>query len=188
MTLLKQHNATATFFFVWRGARSRAAADPCAIIQLLCRHGHEVGVHFSGRWGCCMSDSELCSQVIEAVLNLERITGVRPRYVRMPGGFSRRSSVDRLRSLRLTVVNGTAYPFDVDLCASLDAATLGRAAADLGARGGRIAILHDRENLIPKVKAFLEQADCRRLQVVRLDALLDDATVCHSHAIPCVEL
>ena len=173
ITLEAADSAKATFFLIW-SETTHFKGDRVRLVEMLRDNDHEIGIHFDGRWGCVVSDAEICRQTVEALHALQRLCGVVPRYARMPGGFSRRSTVTKLEGLGLTVVNGTAYPFDVDLCQRLTPAVLGRCAANLAWRGGRIAILHDRDNLIPKVEAFLEQAKANRCRVVRLDALLDD--------------
>tara|TARA_B110001454_G_scaffold187876_1_gene185500 strand:+ start:1343 stop:2113 length:771 start_codon:yes stop_codon:yes gene_type:complete len=174
LIMLEKHNRTkATFFLIW-SEMQHFRDDRVRLVEMLRDNGHEIGIHFDGRWGCTVSDTEICRQTVEALHALQRHCGVVPRYARMPGGFSRRSTVTKLEGLGLTVVNGTAYPFDVDLCQRLSPAALGRCAANLAWRGGRIAILHDRDNLLPKIEAFLEQARRNDCRVVRLDALLDD--------------
>lgn len=174
LQLLKTHNARATFFVIWSAAR-RWSGDLQQMVKLLTEEefGHEIGVHFDGRWGCTVSDAAICQEACEAMHALQRLTNCTPKYARMPGGFSRRSTVTALENLGLTVVNGTAYPFDVDLCKGLPPDQLGRCAANLAVGGGRIAILHDRDDLMPKVAAFLDQAKTNRRRVVRLDELLD---------------
>ena len=178
LVLLEAHDAHATFFVIWEGAAERFAGDIAKMVAMLVGKGHEIGIHFDGRWGCTMSDAQIRQETSAAMLALKRIADVRPRYARMPGGFSRHSIVTRLEhEFQLRVVNGTAYPFDVDLCQCLSAKRLGRCAANLGRGGGRIAILHDRTDLHEKVEAFLAQAKRNRYRVVRLDALLDDIEV-----------
>lgn len=184
LLMLEAHDKTkATFFLIWSETK-HFRDDSKRLVEMLRDNDHEIGIHFDGRWGCAVSDAEICQQTVEALHALQRHCGVVPRYARMPGGFSRRSTVTKLEGLGLTVVNGTAYPFDVDLCQRLSPAALGRCAANLGWRGGRIAILHDRDNLLPKVRAFLEQARANRCQVVRLDALLEDIGPARTRPIP----
>jgi len=174
--------AKATFFVIWSEGK-HFDGDVVTMVETLSREGHEIGVHFDGRWGCLADNKRLGQEALEAVNALQRITGSAPRYARLPGGFSRPSTVSMLAELHLTVVNGTAYPFDVDLCACLGPRALGRAAANLGRDGGRIAILHDRADLIPKIEAFLEHAKRNDCQVVSLDTLLDEIPATHTRPI-----
>ena len=102
---------------------------------------------------------------------------MRIRHARMPGGFSTPAQVTALERLGLKVVNGTGYPFDVDLCACLSALALGRCAARLVERGGRIAILHDTDRLLASVEAFLNARRKYEGAVVTLDELLERIAV-----------
>ena len=188
LLLLETHGkAKATFFLIWSETKYFSGST-IQLVEMLRDSGHEIGIHFDGRWGCLMPDDEICKQTAEAMHALQRHCRVVPRYVRMPGGFSRRTTVTKLESFGLRVVNGTAYPFDVDLCKWQSAEALGRAAANMGRRGGRIAILHDRKNLYDKVCAFLEQAEHNRCEVVRLDTLLEDIELDVVRPIPVLNL
>lgn len=175
LALLDVHNARATFFVIWNAAKRVDSSVLFTMLKTIHGKNHEIGVHFDGRWGCTVSDAAICRETTEMLHALQNFCGVKPKYARLPGGFSRQSTVTLLNdTFDLTVVNGTAYPFDVDLCKWRSAKRLGQCAANLGRDGGRIAILHDREDLHEKVKAFLDQAASNRCHVVRLDTLLDD--------------
>ena len=102
-----------------------------------------------------MDVEEVSKGACEAMHLVQRGYNMRIRHARMPGGFSTPAQVTALERLGLKVVNGTGYPFDVDLCACLSALALGRCAARLVERGGRIAILHDTDRLLASVEAFL---------------------------------
>ena len=175
LALLDARDARATFFVIWNAAKRVPAASLVAMLKLIHEKGHEIGVHFDGRWGCTVSDAAIFRETTEMLHTLQNVCGVKPKYARMPGGFSRQSTVTLLeQNFDLTVVNGTAYPFDVDLCMWRSAKRLGRCAADLGRGGGRIAILHDRDDLQEKVEAFLDRATDHGCRVVRLATLLDE--------------
>ena len=175
LALLDTHNARATFFVIWNAAKRVDPLTLKTMLKTIHEKRHEIGVHFDGRWGCTVSDAAICQETTEMLHALQDVCGVKPKYARLPGGFSRQSTVTLLNdTFDLTVVNGTAYPFDVDLCQWRSAKRLGQCAAELGRGGGRIAILHDREDLQEKVKAFLERTASNGCRVVRLDTLLDE--------------
>lgn len=152
------------------------------MVKCILENGHEIGLHFAGR--CfCESVITLERDAREAMQRMDRC-GQCLRYVRMPGGFSRCDQVSCLNRLGLTVVNGTAYPFDADLCARLDRTALGICAAHMGAAGGRISILHDGDQLLDAVTAFSKAAQNRGLDVVTLRKLLSQPA--WSDSTPCL--
>ena len=121
-----------------------------------------------------MGEEHLLHETRRTLTYLERNFRIRPRFARMPGGFSTHGSVSLLKECNLAVANGTAYPFDVDLCACLPSASLGELAADLGSGGGRIAIVHDSDDLHEKVASLLQASACRGNRVVTLSDLMAD--------------
>ena len=177
MQLLFDHRAKATFFVIFEQLAEVPHDVRRVFMDHVRCHGHEIGLHFAGRWGFAMPVDELHAAAVEAQSVVQRCYGLRLRYARMPGGFSTPAQVTALEALGLTVANGTAYPFDADLCQCLPARFLGRCAARLSERGGRIAILHDSPRLVSKggeLAAFLDAA--RRghgLTVVTLEELLE---------------
>ena len=174
MALLASHNASATFFVMFEQFVAAPENVRRVFMDHVRAHGHEVGLHFEGRWGHAMHVDELRQRAVEAQHLVEHRYGLKLRYARMPGGFSRPEQVTVLEQLGLTVVNGTGYPFDVDLCACLSARALGRCAARLTAQGGRIAILHDADKLYGEVEAFLRAARNQNGHaVVTLEELLE---------------
>jgi len=130
--------------------------------------GHEVGLHFPGRWGCQMSLSELEWRTEQSLQVAKRRFNLPVRHVRMPGGFSTPAQVSLLERFGLTAVNGTAYPGDADVCQCLSAMALGRCAARLADGDGRIAILHDDKRLIAKLASFLAQLQSQGRRSVTL--------------------
>ena len=174
MALLASHNSSATFFVIFDQFVAAPENVRRVFMDHVRAHGHEVGLHFEGRWGHAMHVDELRQRAVEAQHLVEHRYGLKLRYARMPGGFSRPEQVTVLEQLGLTVVNGTGYPFDVDLCACLSARALGRCAARLTAQGGRIAILHDADKLYGEVEAFLRAARNQNGHaVVTLEELLE---------------
>lgn len=177
MQLLFEHRAKATFFVIFEQLAEVPLDVRRVFMDHVRCHGHEIGLHFSGRWGVAMPVAELHTAAVKAQSMVQRCDGLRIRYARMPGGFSTPAQVTALEALGLTVANGTAYPFDADLCQCLPARFLGRCAARLSERGGRIAILHDSPRLVSEgseLAAFLDAA--RRghgLTVVTLEELLE---------------
>lgn len=199
MDLLKRANAHATFFVIFKQFHEASPEVQRVFMQKINEGGHEVGLHFKGRWGHTMDVEEVSKGACEAMHLVQRGYNMRIRHARMPGGFSTPAQVTALERLGLKVVNGTGYPFDVDLCACLSALALGRCAARLVEGGGRIAILHDTDRLQASVEAFL---DARREYegvtntVVTLDELLERIAVAewqrprrcqafHAHWEPC---
>lgn len=177
MNLLQAHNARATFFFIWTEMHKLYLLRPSTLglfIEKIKKDGHEIGVHFDGRWGCTKPAQEFVDEADKMQKFLYRHFQIKPKYVRPPGGFATYRTIAALKHLNLTTVIGTAYPFDVDLCPCLGARRLGECAASMSRGGGRIAILHDRVDVYPKVKAFLEKAvDQDEMHVVTLDTLLE---------------
>lgn len=163
MLLLRQRRARATFF-VFFDQMNPKSSDPvefCLLVNTFVSEvksgGHEVGLHFPGRWGHQMSLTELRWRTEQSLQIAQRRFNLPIRYVRMPGGFSTPAQVTLLESYGLTVVNGTAYPGDADVCQCLSATVLGRCAARLADGDGRIAILHDDKRLVAKLASFLAQ-------------------------------
>ena len=119
-----------------------------------------------------------------------RIHGLQTRVilswtsVRMPGGFSTPAQVEYLNSQTLTVVNGTAYPGDADVCKCLGAKVLGRCAARLANNGdGRIVILHDDKRLLAKLESCLDQLELQQKHAVTLSELFGTMRVSTEHVM-----
>ncbi len=177
MRLLAQRNARATFF-VFFDRLNPSANDynynlmVNTFVQEVKLGGHEVGLHFPGRWGQQMSLTELRWRTEQSLQIARQRFGLRVRYVRMPGGFSTPAQVTLLESYGLTVVNGTAYPGDADVCSCLSAMALGRCAARLADSDGRIAIFHDDKRLIAKLASFLTQLRAQGKHAMTLSDVL----------------
>jgi peptidoglycan/xylan/chitin deacetylase (PgdA/CDA1 family) len=161
MLMLRQRRVRVTFFVLFERFNP-SSSDPIedhllvnTFVSEVKSGGHEVGLHFSGRWGCQMSLSELQWRTEQSLQVAKRRFNLPVRYVRMPGGFSTPAQVSLLQRYGLAVVNGTAYPGDADVCQCLSAIALGRCAARLANSDGRIAILHDDKRLIAKLASFL---------------------------------
>ena len=176
MGLLKEFNARATFF-VFFDQLNVSDADPRApivreFIKAVKAGGHELGVHFEGRWGNQMSLTELDFRIKSSLELARKRFAMDVNYLRMPGGFSNLAQVTLIKSHGLTVVNGTAYPGDADVCQCLSAFALGRCTARMANSDGRIAILHDDRRLLAKVYSFLEQMHVQRRRAITLRELL----------------
>ena len=177
MLLLRQRRARVTFF-VFFDRFNPSSSDPIedhllvnTFVSEVKSGGHEVGLHFPGRWGCQMSLSELEWRTQQSLQVAKRRFNLPVRYVRMPGGFSTPAQVSLLERYGLTVVNGTAYPGDADVCRCLSAMALGRCAARLANSDGRIAILHDDRRLIAKLASFLAHLQAQGKHSVTLSEL-----------------
>ena len=189
MHILRQRNARATFF-VFFDRLNYEANDIAhmkmveAFVNGVKAGNHEVGLHFAGRWGNQMSLAELKWKTVQS-LAVARRFGLPVRYVRMPGGFSTPAQVEYLMNEKgLTVVNGTAYPGDADVCGCLAAKVLGRCAARLANDDGRIAILHDDKRLLAKLASFLEQLGRQNKRAVTLSELFGPPRVVAEHVLP----
>ena len=174
MLLLRQRRAHATFF-VFFDQLNPKSSDPVefhllvnTFVSEVKSGGHEVGLHFPGRWVHQMSLPELLWRTVQSLEIAQRRFNLPIRYVRMPGGFSTPAQVTLLESYGLKVVNGTAYPGDADVCQCLSATVLGRCAARLANSDGRIAILHDDKRLIAKLASFLAQLRAQGKHAVTL--------------------
>lgn len=180
MNLLRNAGAHATFFVIFEKFHKASTEVQRVFMQRVKADGHEVGLHFKGRWGHTMRVQDVSKGACEAMHFVQRCYDLKIRHARMPGGFSTRAQVTALERLGLKVVNGTGYPFDVDLCACMSALALGRCAARLVEEGGRIAILHDTNKLLASVEAFLNARRAYEGQtntVVTLDELLERISV-----------
>lgn len=187
MNLLNHFDAKATFF-VFFDQLNVIDSDVRApvvreFIKLVNAGGHELGVHFKGRWGHQMLLAEL-DVGIEQSLELARNKfGMDVKFLRMPGGFSTPAQVTLIEeSHGLTVVNGTAYPGDADVCKCLSALALGRCAGRLANSDGRIAILHDDRRLLAKVCSFLEQLQVQDKRAITLRKLLGHKPIAMSNS------
>lgn len=177
MALLVQYRARATFFvFFDRLNPSANDYNYNLMVNTFVREvkagGHEVALHFPGRWGQQMSLEELRWRTEQSLQIARQRFGLRVRYVRMPGGFSTPAQVTLLKSYGLAVVNGTAYPGDADVCSCLSAMALGRCAARLADGDGRIAIVHDDKRLIAKLASFLRHLKAQGRRAMTLADVL----------------
>lgn len=178
MLLLRQRRARVTFFVFFDRLNPKPDDPPevhlmmNTFIDQVKIDGHEIGLHFPGRWGSQMSTLELKWRVEKSLQIARRRYNLPIRHVRMPGGFSTPAQVSLLETHGLTVVNGTAYSGDADVCQCLSAAALGRFAARLARRNGRIAILHDDKRLIGKLASFLRHLQANGQHSVTLSELL----------------
>lgn len=178
MLLLRQRRARVTFFVFFDRLNPKPDDPPEVhlMVNTFIDHvkidGHEIGLHFPGRWGNQMSAIELKWRVEKSLQIAQRRYNLPIRHVRMPGGFSTPAQVSLLEAYDLTTVNGTAYPGDADVCQCLSAAALGRFAARLATRDGRIAILHDDNRLIAKLASFLRHLQAQGRHSVTLSELL----------------
>ena len=176
------------------GCESNANSIACKISTL--NHQTEsnnrfrIGIHRKGRWGWSVDDDALVDEAKTVIKHVCAVGLPCPRYARMPGGFSRPKTVQALKEeLNLTVVNGTAYPFDADLCECLSPSKLGYGAARMAVRDGQIAILHYDEHIVAKVRAFLEERGRQgRLGVVTLDALFENERLLRGDCPPLLSL
>jgi len=178
MLLLRQRRARVTFFVFFDRLNPKPDDPPemhmmvNTFIDQVKIDGHEIGLHFPGRWGSQMSTLELKWRVEKSLQIARRRYNLPIRHLRMPGGFSTPAQVSLLETYGLVVVNGTAYSGDADVCQCLSAAALGRFAARLARRDGRIAILHDDKRLIAKLASFLRHLQSHGQHSVTLFELL----------------
>ena len=177
MSLLAQHRARATFFVFFDRLNPPSNDHNYNLmvntfVSEVKAGGHEVGLHFPGRWGQKMSLTELRWHTEQSLQIARQRFGLRVRHVRMPGGFSTPAQVTLLESYGLTVVNGTAYPGDADVCGCLSAMALGRCAARLADADGRIVILHDDKRLIAKLASFLRHLEAQGRRAMTLADVL----------------
>ena len=188
MRMLNDRGVRATFFVFFDrlnyGAGDTNAKKVAeAFVAGVKAGNHEVGLHFPGRWGNQMPLVDLKGQTVQSFVIAKRFD-LRVRYVRMPGGFSTPAQVEFLNVQNLTVVNGTAYPGDADVCRCLGAKVLGRCAARLANNGdGRIVILHDDKRLLAKLESCLDQLDLQQKRSVTLSELFNTMRVRTDHAI-----
>lgn len=156
LQLLDEYDAFATFFVI--RDNMKVNRDSEKLLSMLVDSGHEVGIHWKGRWGCCKPLGEYLDEAAE-LKGIERRHGTHIQFCRPPGGFSTATTVEALMTrLGLTTVIGTAYSGDADVCRDRTPRWQGEAAAAMASDGGCIAILHDDAYIHDKVHAFLEHA------------------------------
>lgn len=169
----------ATFFVIW----SRLVATPRwqEMLAMIVADGHEIGVHYAGRWGWCRSPrSYIEDEGRLLVAYVKRNFGKLVRYVRPPGGLATWAFVDaHFNVLGLETVIGTGYAFDVDLCACRSPAIQGRLTAEMAAgKDNVISIFHDGGptalDLAVKTRAFVDAMIEHGHSVVTLEELLRD--------------
>lgn len=161
-----------TFFVIW----DKVKTDPDLYykqITELVRDGHEIAVHYKGRWGWSRPTESYLAELVEFEQFCSR-QNIPLRFVRPPGGFATHSFVDRhFKAHSLITVIGTAYPFDADLCRCMSPAWIGKCASTLSAGGGRIVILHAGATLRDKLCAFLKHSKGQKIDT--LARTIDDA-------------
>jgi peptidoglycan/xylan/chitin deacetylase (PgdA/CDA1 family) len=141
MAMLANRRVQATFFVF------EVNTNFGEIVRILLRCGHEVGVHYQGRWGFCKSASEYVDQAERLKGRIRKATNLPfvPQHVRPPGGCICPGSAAALKTRAgLSTVVGTAYSFDADLCAGTGPGLQADTAA-LMTYDGAIAIFHDRD-------------------------------------------
>jgi peptidoglycan/xylan/chitin deacetylase (PgdA/CDA1 family) len=167
----------ATFFVIW----SRLVSTPNwqEMIAMIVNDGHEIGVHYAGRWGWCRSVRSYIEDEGRLLVGyVKRNFGKQVRYVRPPGGLATWAFVDaHYNVLGLETVIGTGYAFDVDLCACRSSAVQGRLTAEMAAgKDNVISIFHDGGptplDLAAKTRAFVDGMVEHGHHVVTLDELL----------------
>lgn len=154
---LDEYASYVTFFVIL--SNLKAHKDGEKMLRMIVESGHEIGLHWKGRWGCLKPRHEFLSEAFELKHGIERRHGTSIQFCRPPGGFATSATIQELkRRASLTTVIGTAYSGDADVCASRSPRWQGVAAANMAMDGGAIAILHDDEFLLEKIQAFVDQA------------------------------
>ena len=180
LAMLEDHGVCASFFVIW--SRVKDSHTMKRMVLEMHRRGHEIALHYQGRWGWCLSEREYVP-LAQSMLSFCDRNSIPVRFVRPPGGFATRSFIDNHAVLGLTTVIGTAYPGDADVCACMPSRWIGKCAARLASGApGRIVILHVNSKLVAKVQAFL---DANKRDLCTLAKLMDTAT---EAAIPLVRV
>lgn len=173
------------------------------IVKTLLTWGHEVGVHYQGRWGFCKSASEYVDQARSLTVRIREATAFPfvPHHVRPPGGCICPGSAEALKTRAgLSTVVGTAYSFDADLCAGTGPKLQAHTAALL-TYDGAIAIFHDQDErgaLQEAVGFYFTALDKKfgknQWKAVSLrNGIVNDARVCAHmlplmHVVECVQM
>lgn len=140
LDILKEENVKATFFVVGDRVRGREA-----VLRRMTGEGHTVGVHSQthryaeiyGSQESFLKDVTACEQVIE------RVTGVKPRVYRFPGGGDHEDMAALLRERGYRIIRWNAVCGDEEI-PNADAKTLAETARET-AKGKRrvVLLLHD---------------------------------------------
>lgn len=137
LEVLKQHNAKATFFVLGTHAQ-----DYPHLIKSIQLAGHEIGNHgFSHKITEYNNTSFLKSDIKQSEDVITRITGIRPRLLRPPGGFLSRDLIKYCLQEKLKIITWT-WQADYKDWKSTDSSYLADQIVT-GIHPGQIILLHD---------------------------------------------
>ena len=139
LDLLDEHQAKAAFFVIGSHVRRWPA-----IAREIVARGHEIANHTMTHEALYLKSRDVIRrEVRHAQLEIEEVTGVRPRWFRPPFGCRWLGLAEVLREADLRMVTWSAIGSDWRLPASAIAQKLERAA-----RPGAIFCLHDGRQLV----------------------------------------
>lgn len=192
LDLLREFDAKATFFVVGE----RALAHP-AIVQRAVAEGHLIGSH-SFRHAMTFhftSTRAMALEIERGIDAIEQTTAIQPLYFRPPQGLRVPTLRDALSQVAarkgLAPVCVTWSARGKDSLASTPAAIVSRLRDAVV--GGAILTLHDgtgfggsldRAPTLIALRQLLELARSRRLRAVRLDDLLQSASIIRASELP----
>lgn len=173
LDILKEHNATATFFVIG----SNAVGSHKDILQDVIRNGNELANHaMNDEPSYKLDNVELASQIraVEKIINntyqlLPSSAESGPRYFRPGSGFFTTRMRKLLQELGYTLVLGGIYPHDPQISFS----TVNAAHVLSMVRPGGIVICHDgRRWTPPMLKIILPELKRRGYRIVTVTGLL----------------
>ena len=157
MTTLRACHAKATFFVIWENVQ-QVEWGQHMLREMVNHHGHEIGVHYKGRWGACASLDEYKkgAQPLLDFANCELKKKI--KFMRPAGGNISSTIVDEMMQppYCLETVIGTAYAFDADLCQCCKGQWHGNCIGRT-VRPGEIIILHVGLKLESAIEALCRQ-------------------------------
>lgn len=164
LRILREQRVHATFFVV--GFMADRYPE---LVKAIAADGHAVGNHtYSHPNLTKLSKDEVLVEWEADNRVIERLTGVRPRYCRPPGGDFNSTTLRAAAALGLTVVLWTDDPADYSNPG--DVALMRREIRAL--RRGAIVLLHDgSQDTVDTLAAFIEAVRRRGFEFVTLDRL-----------------
>lgn len=157
MSTLRSCHAKATFFVIWENVEQLQFGQHM-LREMVNHYGHEIGVHYKGRWGACMSLHEYRAGAQPLLDFAKAQLRKKIRFMRPAGGNISSTVVDEMRKepYCLETVIGTSYAFDADLCACCPGPWHGRCIGRT-VQPGEIIIIHVGPKLNSAIVALCKQ-------------------------------
>lgn len=168
LAILKQHNATATFFCI--GKRVKHHAD---IAKRIHEQGHLIGNHtfLHGKFFDLQSAGKMMEELKQTDSVIEEATGVKPRFFRPPYGVTNPNLAKAIRNGSYVTMGWSVRSFDT--ISKEEDKLFERVTRKL--QGGDVILFHDycdiTIRILPRVLEHIQKVG---LKVVRLDVLMNE--------------